>query len=90
MFLIFQLEEARQKLEDYEKVSKIQRNLTADNVELERELSALNNRLEQAEKARKAELLDTKMRYEGQMNTMRDELKSLHNQVNHFYHVKTL
>ncbi|XP_064292604.1 uncharacterized protein LOC128679771 isoform X4 [Plodia interpunctella] len=79
-----ELEEARQKLEDYEKVSKIQRNLTADNVELERELSALNNRLEQAEKARKAELLDTKMRYEGQMNTMRDELKSLHNQVSRF------
>ncbi|XP_049880259.1 CAP-Gly domain-containing linker protein 1 isoform X3 [Pectinophora gossypiella] len=78
------LEEAKQKLEDYERVSKIQRNLTAENVELERELAALNNRLEQAEKARKTEITDTKMRYEGQMNTMRDELKSLHNQVSRF------
>ncbi|XP_060806569.1 myosin-2 heavy chain isoform X2 [Amyelois transitella] len=79
-----ELEEARKKLEDYEKVSKIQRNLTADNAELERELSAMNARLEQAERARKAELVDTKLRYEGQMNTMRDELKSLHNQVSRF------
>lgn len=77
----FQLEEAKQKLEDYDKVSKIQRNLTADNAVLERELSALNSRLEQAEKARKTEIADTKIRFEGQMNTMRDELKSLHNQV---------
>lgn len=78
---VFQLEEARKKLEDYEKVGKIHRNLSADNVELERELTALNLRLEQADKARKSELADTKMRYEGQMNTMREELKSLHNQV---------
>lgn len=75
------MEEARKKLEDYERVSKVQRNLTTENVELEKELSALNTRLEQTEKARKNELLDIKMMYEGQMNTMRDELKSLHNQV---------
>ncbi|CAH2050250.1 unnamed protein product, partial [Iphiclides podalirius] len=79
-----ELDEARKKLEDYEKVSKIHRNLSADNVELERELTALNTRLEQADKARKSELADTKMRYEGQMNTMREELKSLHNQVSRF------
>ncbi|CAK1601878.1 unnamed protein product [Parnassius mnemosyne] len=79
-----ELEEARKKLEDYEKVSKVHRNLSADNVELERELAAMNSRLEQADKARKSELADTKMRYEGQMNTMREELKSLHNQVSRF------
>ncbi|KAJ0182614.1 hypothetical protein K1T71_001983 [Dendrolimus kikuchii] len=79
-----ELEEIRKKLEDYEKVSKVQRNLTTENAELERELAALNKRIEQAEKARKSELSDTKMRYEGQMNTMRDELKSLHNQVSRF------
>lgn len=71
-------------MEDYERVSKIQRNLTTENAELERELAALNNRIEQSEKARKAEITDTKTRYEGQMNTMRDELKSLHNQVLQF------
>lgn len=79
-----ELEESRKKLEDYERVSKIQRNLTTENAELERELAALNNRIEQSEKARKAEITDTKTRYEGQMNTMRDELKSLHNQVSRF------
>lgn len=76
------MEDFRKKLEDYERVSKIQRNLTTENAELEREVAALNSRLDQAEKARKTELTDTKMRYEGQMNSMRDELKSLHNQVN--------
>ncbi|XP_063839420.1 uncharacterized protein LOC135088497 isoform X4 [Ostrinia nubilalis] len=79
-----ELEEIRQKLEDYERVSKIQRNLTSENAELEREVAAVNARLDQAEKARKLELTDTKMRYEGQMNSMRDELKSLHNQVSRF------
>ncbi|KAL0901673.1 hypothetical protein ABMA27_006872 [Loxostege sticticalis] len=79
-----ELEEIRQKLEDYERVSKIQRNLTSENAELEREVAALNARLDQAEKARKTELTDTKIRYDGQLNTMRDELKSLHNQVSRF------
>lgn len=75
------MEEARKKLEDYEKVSKVHRTLTADNVVLERELAALNTRLEEADKARKNEIAVIKTRYEAQMNTMRDELKSLHNQV---------
>lgn len=79
--VVFQLEEARKKLEDYEKVSKVHRTLTADNVVLERELAALNTRLEEADKARKNEIAVIKTRYEAQMNTMRDELKSLHNQV---------
>ncbi|XP_041975250.1 nucleoprotein TPR isoform X2 [Aricia agestis] len=79
-----ELEEARRKLDDYEKVTKIHRTLTADNEELERELSSLNKRLEQSEKARKTEIADIKSRYEGQMDTMREELKSLHNQVSRF------
>ncbi|KAM3967746.1 LOW QUALITY PROTEIN: uncharacterized protein ACR2FA_011294 [Aphomia sociella] len=78
------LEEVRKKSEDYEKVAKVHRSLTADNAELERELTALNARLEQADKSRKAELIDTKMRYEDQMNSMREELKSLHTQVSRF------
>ncbi|CAH0724758.1 unnamed protein product, partial [Brenthis ino] len=79
-----ELEEAKKKLEDYERVTKVQRTLKTDNAELERELSALNTRLEQADKARKNEIAETKSRYEAQMNTMRDELKSLHNQVSRF------
>ncbi|CAG9796697.1 unnamed protein product [Diatraea saccharalis] len=79
-----ELEELKKKLEDYEKVAKVQRNLTSENAELEREVSALNARLEHAEKSRKAEITDTKMRYDSQLNTMRDELKSLHNQVSRF------
>ncbi|XP_022822494.1 centromere-associated protein E isoform X4 [Spodoptera litura] len=79
-----ELEEARKKLEDYERVSKVQRTLTTENAELERELSSLNTRLEQADVSRKNELAEMKLRYEGQMNTMRDELKSLHNQVSRF------
>lgn len=47
-------------------------------------MGALNARLEQADKARKNEIAETKARYEAQMNTMRDELKSLHNQVSRF------
>lgn len=78
------MEEAKKKLEDYERVTKVQRTLKSDNAELERELAALNTRLEQADKARKNEIAETKSRYEAQMNTMRDELKSLHNQVSRF------
>lgn len=81
------MEEARKKLEDYEKVSKVHRTLSADNVELEKELAAMNSRLEQADKARKNEIAEIKMRYEAQMNTMRDELKSLHNQVKHTHEI---
>nr|XP_049692269.1 centromere-associated protein E isoform X1 [Helicoverpa armigera] len=79
-----ELEEAKKKLEDYERVSKVQRTLASENSELERELSSLNTRLEQADVSRKHELAEMKVRYEGQMNTMRDELKSLHNQVSRF------
>ncbi|CAH0592348.1 unnamed protein product [Chrysodeixis includens] len=79
-----ELEEARQKFEDYERVSKVQRTLTTENAELERELSSLNTRLEQADVSRKNELAEMKLRYEGQMSSMRDELKSLHNQVSRF------
>lgn len=75
------MEEARKKFEDYERVSKVQRTLTTENAELERELSSLNTRLEQADVSRKNELAEMKLRYEGQMSSMRDELKSLHNQV---------
>ncbi|XP_047019429.1 myosin-1 isoform X2 [Helicoverpa zea] len=79
-----ELEEAKKKLEDYERVSKVQRTLASENSELERELSSLNTRLEKADVSRKHELAEMKVRYEGQMNTMRDELKSLHNQVSRF------
>ncbi|XP_045447825.1 myosin-3 [Melitaea cinxia] len=79
-----ELEDARKKLEDYEKVTNVQRTLKSDNAELERELASLNTRLEQADKARKNEVAEIKKRYEAQMNTMRDELKSLHNQVSRF------
>ncbi|XP_026731687.1 myosin-2 heavy chain isoform X3 [Trichoplusia ni] len=79
-----ELEEARKKFEDYERVSKVQRTLTTENAELERELSSLNTRLEQADVSRKNELAEMKLRYEGQMSSMRDELKSLHNQVSRF------
>lgn len=81
---VFQLEDARKKLEDYEKVTNVQRTLKSDNAELERELVSLNTRLEEADKARKTEVAEIKKRYEAQMNTMRDELKSLHNQVSRF------
>ncbi|KAL1492930.1 hypothetical protein ABEB36_011094 [Hypothenemus hampei] len=77
-------DELNKKLDDYEKVNKIQRNISADSSAMENEIRQLRIRLNNADKAKKGEVGECKMRYEGQLNLVNQELQSLQNQVLRF------
>lgn len=77
-------EELRKKLEDFDKVAKIQRNMTADTTALEKEIRQLTNRCSSAEKSHKIEMTQCKMRYDNQLQLLNDELQSLQDQVTRF------
>lgn len=77
-------DEMKKKLDDYDKVSKIQRTISADSSAMEKEIKELKSRLNNAEKAKKADLAQCKMRYDSQIVAISDELKSLQAQVTRF------
>ncbi|XP_018565748.1 putative leucine-rich repeat-containing protein DDB_G0290503 isoform X6 [Anoplophora glabripennis] len=77
-------DELKKKLDDYEKVNKIQRNISADSSAMEKEIKQLRVRLNNAEKSKKSDLAELKMRYESQINVVNGELQSLQNQVVRF------
>lgn len=77
-------DEMKKKLDDYDKVSKIQRNISADSSAMDREIKELKLRLTNAEKSKKADLAQCKMRYDSQIVAINDELKSLQAQVTRF------
>ncbi|KAJ8684430.1 hypothetical protein QAD02_020222 [Eretmocerus hayati] len=69
------------KLQDYQHVGKVQRNLVADSSALESELRKTRNALENADRARKAELAACKLRYEQRVSAIGEELKGLQTQL---------
>ncbi|XP_066588703.1 myosin-2 heavy chain isoform X2 [Prorops nasuta] len=69
------------KLKDYETVSKVQRNLSADSTALESEIKRLKNALANGEKAKKADLAQCKLRYEHRINAINDEIQTIQNQL---------
>ncbi|CAG9760336.1 unnamed protein product [Ceutorhynchus assimilis] len=77
-------DDLKRKLDDYEKVNKAQRNISADSSAMENEIRQLRIKLNNAEKARKADVAECKMRYDGQLNAVNQELQSLQNQVSRF------
>lgn len=77
-------DELKRKLDDYDKVNKIQRNISADSSAMEKEIKELKSRLSNAEKMKKTDLTQCKMRYDSQIATINDELKSLQAQVTRF------
>lgn len=77
-------DELKKKLEDYNKVNKIQRNICADSSALEREIKELKSCLNNAEKSKKTDLAHCKMRYDSQIATINEELKTLQGQVTRF------
>lgn len=77
-------DELKRKLDDYEKVNKIQRNINADNSVMEREIKQLRIRLNNIEKSKKSDLAECKIRYESQLSAVNGELQSLQNQVMRF------
>lgn len=77
-------DELKKKLDDYDKVHKIQRNISADSTAMENQIKELKLRLNNAEKSKKADLAQCKMRYDSQIVAINDELKSLQAQVTRF------
>lgn len=77
-------DELKRKLDDYDKVNKIQRNISADSSAMEKQIKELKLKLTNAEKSKKADLAQCKMRYDTQIVTINEELKSLQVQVTRF------
>ncbi|XP_077295291.1 uncharacterized protein LOC143917604 isoform X2 [Arctopsyche grandis] len=77
-------EELRKKLDDYDKVTKVQRNMDIDKANMEREIKMLQNKLNLNDKAKKSEIAECKLRYESQMQTIQDELHTVQTQIARF------
>ncbi|CAD6227448.1 GSCOCG00001132001-RA-CDS [Cotesia congregata] len=72
------------KLNDYNAVNKFQRNLSADTSALDNELRKTKSLLADAEKARKTDLAQCKMRYEQRIKAINDEIQSIQNQLSRY------
>lgn len=68
-------------MDDYDKVTKVQRNMDIDKANMEREIKMLQNKLNLNDKAKKSEIAECKLRYESQMQTIQDELQTVQTQV---------
>ncbi|XP_070496323.1 early endosome antigen 1 [Chironomus tepperi] len=77
-------DDIKRKLEDFERINKAQRTLNDHNTTLENELRKLKSKLEASEMAVKAEVASTRLRYETQLNTLQNELTSVHRQCERF------
>lgn len=82
--MIFQNEDLTSKLKDYNAVSKVQRNLTADSDALEAEVRKAKTALANAEKSKKADLAQCKLRYEHRIKAINDEIQSIQNQLSRY------
>ncbi|XP_014234471.1 putative uncharacterized protein MYH16 isoform X1 [Trichogramma pretiosum] len=72
------------KLQDYTHVAKIQRNFSADTSALEFELRKVKLALTNAEKTRKSELAQCKLRYEQRVSAISDEIKPIQAQLSRY------
>lgn len=77
-------EELTGRLQDYNSVSKIQKNWSADTSALETELRKAKTALSNADKVRKSDLAQCKMRYEHRITAINDEIKSIQNQLSRY------
>ncbi|XP_055710579.1 myosin-10 isoform X2 [Phlebotomus papatasi] len=77
-------DEARKKLDDFERVHKVERSLTDQNVLLEQEIKKLRLKVDTTETAMKSEVASTRLRYEQQVTNLQSELSSMHNQCERF------
>lgn len=83
-FIFSQNEELRKKLDDFDKVSKIQRQITADTNQMDQELREVRGRLAAEEKNHKSEMAALKLRYESRVNLITEELQTSQSQVSRF------
>lgn len=71
-------------MNDYNAVTKVQRNLSADTSALDQELRNTKALLVNAEKARKTDVAQCKMRYENRIKAINDEIQSIQNQLSRY------
>ncbi|XP_032785045.2 myosin-11 isoform X1 [Daphnia magna] len=74
-------DELRRKLEDFDKVTKIQRSMTYDSSEHDREMRELRNRLAQEEKAHRSEMTHAKMRSDNKIALLQEETQATQMQL---------
>ncbi|RZF43454.1 hypothetical protein LSTR_LSTR001715 [Laodelphax striatellus] len=77
-------DEIKRKLDDYEKVVKLQRSYSTDTSSIDRELRETKNKLFLEEKARKSEVASLKLSYDNRVSVISDELKKAQTQVSRF------
>ncbi|KAK2713279.1 hypothetical protein QYM36_009225 [Artemia franciscana] len=77
-------DDLRKKLEDFDKVSKVQRNMTVDTTELEKEVLRLRSCLSHGEKSHRAELAQLKMKFDQRLALMNEEIQTMQLQVDKF------
>uniref|UniRef100_A0A1B0GKL6 Putative myosin-11 n=1 Tax=Lutzomyia longipalpis TaxID=7200 RepID=A0A1B0GKL6_LUTLO len=77
-------DEARKKLDDFERVHKVERSLNDQNALLEQEIKKLRLKVDTTETSMKAEVASTRLRYEQQVTNLQSELSSMHNQCERF------
>lgn len=74
----------RKKLEDFNKVSKIQRQISAESQQLESQLRDIREKLTAEEKNHKSEMAALKLRYESRVNLISGELQTSQNHLSRF------
>ena len=83
-YLVFQNDSLNERLKDYDTVSKIQRNFSADTSALESELRKAKNAITNAEKAKKADLAQCKLQYEHRIGAINEEIQSIKTQLTRY------
>ncbi|PSN34391.1 hypothetical protein C0J52_15173 [Blattella germanica] len=74
----------KEKLEDFDKVVKVQRNMSADTSAVEKELRQTKNKLYEEEKSHKTEMAQLKLRYDSRVAVISEEIQGLQGQVSRF------
>ncbi|EEB17139.1 Centromeric protein E, putative [Pediculus humanus corporis] len=77
-------EELRKKLDDFDKVSKIHKQMSADTSQLEMQLREAQTKLAVEEKNYKTDMAALKLRYENRVNLISGELQASQNHLSRF------
>ncbi|XP_021938796.1 golgin subfamily B member 1 isoform X3 [Zootermopsis nevadensis] len=77
-------DELRKKLEDFDKVVKVHRSMSADTSAIEKELQSIKNKRYEEEKTHKSEMAQLKLRYDGRVAVICEEIQGLQGQVSRF------
>lgn len=77
-------DDLRRKLDDFERINKVQRTMNDHNNSLEKEVQDLKARLQSGEMQCKADVAATRLRYEQQANHLQAELASVQRQCERF------